>query len=93
MISFEPIVRSALKKERVVVEVVGSASLTLRLDQRVDWAEDMICEAEDDEKDAEWIGKILSHPGLADVKEFGLSWDDCYGYLSQLGYRVKVSVY
>jgi len=37
--------------------------------------------------------EILSHLGVADVKEFGLSWDECYDYLSRLGYRVKVSVY
>jgi hypothetical protein len=29
---------------------------------------------------------------LADVKEFGLSWDDCYSYLRNLGYNVKVEL-
>jgi len=53
----------------------------------------MICKADYAEEDFELIKNILSHLGLADVKEFGLSWDDCYGYLSQLGYRVKVTTY
>jgi len=39
------------------------------------------------------IRNILGHLGLADVREFGLSWDDCYDYLSQLGYQVKVTIY
>ena len=37
------------------------------------------------------IKEILSHLGVADVKEFGLSWDECYDYLSRLGYRVKLA--
>ena len=26
----------------------------------------------------------------ADVHEFGLSWDDCYDFLAQMGYRMEV---
>ena len=35
------------------------------------------------------IRKALSY-NLADVREFGLTWDDCYDYLHKLGYDVKV---
>jgi hypothetical protein len=59
----------------------------------VDWAENMICEAEYDENDFELIKEILSRLGLADVKEFGLSWGDCYSYLTRLGYQVEVNIY
>ena len=65
----------------------------ITLEQMVDWAENMICEAEYEEKDFELIKEVLSHLGLADVKAFGLSWDDCYNYLTRLGYQVKVSIY
>jgi hypothetical protein len=66
---------------------------SITLEQMVDWAENMICEAEYEEKDFEVIKEVLSHLGLADVKAFGLSWDDCYIYLSRLGYQIKVSIY
>ena len=42
--------------------------------------------------DLETIRDIKSRLGLADVREFGLSWEDCEGYLSRLGYRTKVDV-
>jgi len=53
----------------------------------------MVSEAEYNEKDFELIRDILDRLGLADVREFGLSWDDCYDYLSRLGYQVKVTVH
>lgn len=58
----------------------------------VSWAEDMIREADIDEKNFELIKEILARIGLADVREFGLTWDDCYDYLHKLGYDVKVEL-
>jgi len=49
-------------------------------------------EAEIEESGFEVIREILSRIGLADVREFGLSWDDCYDYLHRLGYDVKVEL-
>lgn len=58
----------------------------------VDWAENMVCDAEFEEENADLIKKILGYLGLSDVKEFGLSWDDCYSYLHELGHDVEVLV-
>jgi len=63
------------------------------LNDLIDWAERMLCEANFDKKDFELIRDILARLGLADVKEFGLSWEDCREYLHRLGYTAKVSVY
>jgi hypothetical protein len=80
-------------KEEVTNKILAYLNRSISLEQIVDWAEDMICEAEYEEKDFELIKDILGHLGLADVREFGLSWDDCYSYLSRLGYRVKITTY
>lgn len=58
----------------------------------VSWAEDMIKEAEFENRSFELIRGILARIGLADVREFGLTWDDCYDYLHKLGYNVKVEL-
>jgi hypothetical protein len=58
----------------------------------VDWAEDMIKEAELEKGNLELLRDILARIGLANVREFGLSWDDCCDYLHRLGYDVKVEV-
>ncbi|MEX2662180.1 MAG: hypothetical protein WD227_09625 [Vicinamibacterales bacterium] len=58
----------------------------------VDWAERALMDEEFDTRDLETIRDITSRLGLADVREFGLSWEDCEAYLSRLGYRAKVDV-
>lgn len=62
------------------------------LSKLVDWAEEMIREADFEEGSFELIRDILARVGLADVREFGLTWDDCYDYLHRLGYDVKIEL-
>ncbi|MEW6408640.1 MAG: hypothetical protein AB1488_00810 [Nitrospirota bacterium] len=62
------------------------------LSSLVDWAEDMIKEADFENRSFELIRGVLARIGLADVREFGLTWDDCYDYLHKLGYDVKVEL-
>lgn len=64
----------------------------LTLEELVDWAENAMLEEEFEESYFEELPDILSRLGLADVEKFGLTWEDCEGYLSRLGYRVKVEV-
>ena len=56
----------------------------------VNWAEDMMKEAYFESSNFELIRDILARIGLADVREFGFAWNDCYDYLHKLGYDVKV---
>jgi hypothetical protein len=42
--------------------------------------------------DLSLLREIVSRLGLADVRAFGMSWDDCEDYLSRLGYRVNFTV-
>jgi cobyrinic acid a,c-diamide synthase len=58
----------------------------------VAWAEDMMQEADLEEKNLELLREILGRIGLADVREFGLTWDDCYDFLHRLGFDVKVEL-
>lgn len=64
----------------------------IELSSLVNWAEDMIREAGFESEGFEVIREILAHIGLADVREFGLTWDNCYDYLHKLGYNVKVEL-
>ena len=62
----------------------------ITLSQLVDWAENAMNEGILEERNPELLRDIIARIGLADVKQFGLSWDDCYDFLSRLGYHVKV---
>ena len=58
----------------------------------VDWAERAMMDDDFDDEDVDTIRDITSRLGLADVREFGLTWEDCDGFLSRLGYQAKVDV-
>lgn len=62
------------------------------LQHLVDWAEDMLRDSDFEVDSFELIRDILAHLGLADVREFGLTWDNCYDYLHRLGYNIKVEL-
>jgi len=49
-------------------------------------------EADFEEHDFEILRDIVSRLGLADVKSFGISWEDCEDFLSRLGYRASITV-
>lgn len=58
----------------------------------VDWAEMSMMESEFDEKELETIREIVGRLGLADVKAFGLTWEDIQNYLRRLGYRIDLKI-
>lgn len=60
--------------------------------QLVDWAEMTMMDEEFDEEHCELLRDIISRIGLADVRAFGLTWEDCEDILSRLGYKVSVTV-
>lgn len=64
----------------------------MTLTELVDWAEDALMEAELEEQDRETLREILARIGVADVRAFSLSWEDCEDFLSRLGYRVDLHV-
>lgn len=59
----------------------------------VDWAESAMMEADFEDQDYEILRDIVSHIGLADVRAFGMSWEDCEDFLSRLRYEVSVTVH
>lgn len=64
----------------------------LSLAQLVDWAEKAMADGEFDEQDFQSIRDAVAKLGLADVKAFGLTWEDCESLLKRLGYSVQVDV-
>ena len=58
----------------------------------VSWAESAMMAADFDEKNFETLRDITARLGLADVKQFGLTWEECKEFLSRLGYHARVEV-
>ena len=81
-----------ITRKTVAEELAAYLNRRVSLPHLVDWAEDALNEGELDGQDFDLLRDILARVGLANVREFGLSWDDCYNFLSQLGYTVQVKM-
>jgi hypothetical protein len=64
----------------------------ITLDELVDWAEHAMMDGEFEERNIETIRNVVSRLGLADVRTFGLTWDDCQELLRQLGFAAQVQI-
>ena len=64
----------------------------ITLAQLVDWAERAMMEGDFASRDLVQIRNAVAHMGLADVREFGLTWEDCQQFLDELGYFARVEV-
>ena len=79
-------------RELVRDQLLAYLNHKITLAQLVDWAEDALCEGELEAQNDETLRDVIARLGLADVREFGLSWDDCYRFLTRLGYQAQVAV-
>lgn len=82
----------AISKQFVAEKLTAYLRREISLDQLVDWAEIAILDAEFDAPAGVPLAKIVARLGVADVRAFGLSWDDCESLLKSLGYDVRVEV-
>ena len=78
---------------KAVAEKVGAYLRgELPLAALVDWAEDVMREGGFDERDLVRIRNAVARLGLADVRTFGLTWEDCEQLLRGLGYHARVDI-
>jgi hypothetical protein len=81
-----------INREDVAAELRGYLRHEIALSELVDWAEQAMSDGEFEDEHFEAIRDAVAKLGLADVKEFGLTWEDCESLLKRLGYSVYVDV-
>ncbi|NOS77741.1 MAG: hypothetical protein HOP35_07320 [Nitrospira sp.] len=64
----------------------------LSLAALVDWAESALMNNDFDPAHLTTIRNAIARIGAADVRTFGLAWEDCEQLLSQLGYSAQVNI-
>ena len=84
--------RNRITRHTVATQLTHYLHQRLTLEDMVDWANQAMMDEEFEEQDFDTVRDIVSLLGLADVREFGLSWDDCLAFLTRLGYQVRVEV-
>ena len=81
-----------VNRQMVALKLMDYLHHRITLPQLVEWAEWAVMDADFDARDVNLLREIAGKLGLADVCAFGMTWDDCEGYLSRLGYRASVAV-
>ncbi len=79
-----------ITKQAIAQELLKYLNHQIKLAQLVDWAENAIVQGGIEPTDTKALMQILGRIAAADVKEFGILWEDCEGIMRQLGYEIKV---
>jgi hypothetical protein len=82
----------AITKQTVADKLAAYLRHDISLAELVNWAEDAMMEGEFAESDMDAVTGVVARLGLADVREFGLTWEDCEQLLRQLGYAARVDI-
>ncbi|MFO0774338.1 MAG: hypothetical protein U0172_06710 [Nitrospiraceae bacterium] len=64
----------------------------LSQDALVGWAESALMNGRFDHDQVEVLRDVIARIGVADVRAFGLTWEDCEALLLQLGYSARVNI-
>ena len=81
-----------ITKQAVADKIAAYLHHEIALAQLVDWAENAMMDGDLSEQDAGALSAVISRLGVADVRAFGLTWEDCEQLLQQVGYAARVDV-
>ena len=79
-----------ITKQAIAQELLKYLNHQISLAQLVDWAENAIMQGGMEPDNPKALMQILGRIAAADVKEFGILWEDCEEIMRQLGYEIKV---
>ena len=81
-----------ITKQTVADKIAAYLHHDLTLPQLVDWAENALMDGEFEERSASVLSSVVARLGVADVRAFGLAWEDCEQLLKQLGFAARVDI-
>lgn len=81
-----------ITRQNVVDQLTAYLHQERSLSNLVTWAETAIMEGEFDHDHFSDVRDVVAKLGLADVRAFGLTWDDCEQLLRRLGYSARIHI-
>ena len=81
-----------ITKQTTAAKIAAYLHHEITLAELVAWAENAVMEGEFPRSDVEALRAVTARLGLADVRAFGLTREDCEQLLEQLGYAAQVNV-
>ena len=81
-----------ITKQTVADKIAAYLRHDITVEQLVDWAENALMDGEFAEQDAATLAAAIGRLGVADVRAFGLTWEDCEQLLRQLGFSTRIEI-
>lgn len=81
-----------ITRKKVADKLAAYLYHRITLSELVTWAEQAMMEGDFGSRNMERIRDVVARLGLADVRAFGLTWEDCEQFFDQLGYAARVEV-
>jgi hypothetical protein len=81
-----------ITKQTVANQIAAYLHHEITLAELVDWSEGVLLDGEIDENDTATIASVIARLGVADVRAFGLAWEDCEELLRRLGFTPRIQV-
>jgi hypothetical protein len=78
-----------ITRQIVADKLAGYLRDQIPLHELVDWAERQVM---DGEFESTTVRDAVARLGVADVRAFGLTWEDCQRLLRDLGYAAQVQI-
>jgi hypothetical protein len=81
-----------ITKQTVAEKINSYLNHQITLAQLVDWSENVLSDGEIADEDIDIVSEVVARLGVADVKNFGLLWEECDALLQKLGYKLEFKV-
>ena len=81
-----------ITKQTVADKIAAYLHHGITVEQLVDWAENALMDGEFAEQDAATLAAVVGRLGVADVRAFGLTWEDCEQLLRRLGFSTRIEI-
>ena len=77
-------------RKTIANQLLAYLNHRISLVELVSWAEQAIMDGDIETDYTKPIMQALGRIGLADVKEYGLVWEDCQSIMHSLGFTIRV---
>jgi hypothetical protein len=81
-----------ITKQTFANQIAAYLHHEISLAQLVDWSENALLDGELAESDVQTVSSVIARLGVADVRAFGLAWEDCEELLHKLGFAPHIEV-
>lgn len=79
-----------ITKDRAAKKMLSYMKRQITIKELVDWAEHAVMEGKFKPGQEKVLREVTGRIGVADVKAFGLAWEDCDALMKKLGYKIHI---